>query len=81
VALGEQQPRGGRERQRDDLRLAALAGPREELVRAGGLLVRAALGEQAQLQRARLGEADVAGRLQALGQGRPAARASSSALR
>ena len=68
MPLGEQQPRGGRERQRAHLWLAALAGRREQLVRGRGVLVRAALGEQAQLQGARLDGGDVAGRLQALGQ-------------
>ena len=67
-ALGEQQPRGGRERHRVVLRLAALARCREQLVGGRGLLVRAALGEQAQLHGARLDGVDVAGRLQALRQ-------------
>ena len=68
TALGEQQPRGRRERQRDPLRLAALARRRDELVCGGRVLVRAPLGEQAQLHGAWLDGDDVAGLLQALRQ-------------
>ena len=46
---------GGRERRRVLLWLAALADRREQLLGGRGVLVRAALGEQAQLHGARLG--------------------------
>ena len=68
MSLGGQEPRGGRERQRVHLWLAALARRFEQLVGGRGVLVRAALGQQAQLQGARLDGADVAGRLQGLGE-------------
>ena len=50
-----------------DLWLAALTRCREQLLGGRGVLVRAALGEQAQLQGAGLAGDDIAGCLQALG--------------
>ena len=66
LPLGEQQPRGVGECHGDDLRFTARACAWDQLVRTRGLLVRALLGEKAQLDRARLGSGDVPGLLQPL---------------